>query len=82
MVQSCDRKFPQAGPAAKLHQGSQGDLHQREVEPQEGDQAGGEGVVLQALRPQVPLHEARPQPVFLKLMYKAHSIMNLKVFTL
>ena len=84
----------QVDPAAELHQGAQGDLHQREGQPQEGDfvnnqkhfissdivnlscwllspppgeEAGGEGVVLQALRPQEPLHQARSQPVLLKL---------------
>ena len=73
-------------PAAQLHQGAQGDLHQREGKPHQGEtlhvihllhttcpsgeEAGGEGVVLQALRPQEPVHQARPQPVLLKLTYK------------
>ena len=70
-------------PAAQLHQGAQRDLHQREGKPHQGEtlhvihllhttcpsgeEAGGEGVVLQALRPQEPVHQARTQPVLLKL---------------
>ena len=76
----------QACPATELHQGSQGGLCQRQGKPQEGErwhsgvsthvdsfsgeEACGEGMVLQALRPQVPLYQTGSQPVLLKLGLK------------
>lgn len=70
-LQDGDHHDPQVDPPEELQPGPQGDLPRVQVQPQEGEEASCEAVVLQALRPQEPLIQAGPHAV-LQLEHTGH----------